>query len=221
MERNEPFLVNEIFHVYNRGVDKRPIFIDEHDYNRFLILLYLCNSLNPTNLQKVFNSSKGRSFTGIFEIDRGQELVHIGSWVLMPNHFHLLIKSNVDDGISIFLKKVCTGYSMYFNQKYNRSGTLFQGRFKSTFVSDDLYLKYLFHYIHLNPIKLIRGEENWREDGIKNFVKVKEFLNRYKYSSFTDYNRDTIFGNIINKVAFEGYEDSIENIIKTVYDYIH
>jgi putative transposase len=139
----------------------------------------------------------------------------------MPNHFHLLIKSNVDDGISIFLKKVCTGYSMYFNQKYNRSGTLFQGRFKSTFVSDDLYLKYLFHYIHLNPIKLIRGEENWREDGIKNFVKVKEFLNRYKYSSFTDYNRDTIFGNIINKVAFEGYEDSIENMIKTVYDYIH
>ncbi len=83
------------------------------------------------------------------------------------------------------MKKLSTAYSMYFNNKYDRSGALFEGRFKAKHVDNDNYLKYLLSYIHLNPVKLI--DLKWKENGITDKIKAKDFLNEYKYSSYMDY----------------------------------
>ena len=107
----------------------------------------------------------------------------------MPNHFHLYItvsqRCNLGGNISLFIKKLCTAYSMYFNKRYSRTGGLFEGTFKSNRVISDQYARYLFSYIHLNPVKLI--DKDWRKNGIKDFVKTMQFLQNYKWSSYQDH----------------------------------
>ena len=163
------FAVGEFYHVYNRGTDKRKIFLSQADYQRFIILLYLANSNQPVRIDLRRNSVEK-----LFEADRGKDLVDIGAYCLMPNHFHILLKEKVENGISLFMQKITTAYTMYFNKKHERSGVLFQGVFKSEHLATDNYLKYIYSYIHLNPVKLI--EPTWRENGIKNKLKVKKFL---------------------------------------------
>jgi hypothetical protein len=112
-------------------------------------------------------------------------LVDIGAYVLMDNHFHLLVHEKTEGGTSLFIGKLLTAYSMYFNKKYDRTGTLFEGPFKATHVDNDVYLKYLFAYVHLNPVKIIDPE--WKENGIKDRVAAKEYLEKYPYSSYHEY----------------------------------
>ena len=103
----------------------------------------------------------------------------------MSNHFHLLVREKVEGGITKFMGKLSTGYSMYFNKKNERSGALFEGRFKAKHADTDEYLKYLFSYIHLNPVKLIDPE--WKENGIGDRGRAKEYLAKYDYSSYPEY----------------------------------
>jgi len=203
MERGFKFSVNQYYHLYNRGVEKREIFLNNSDYYRFLKLLYLCNSHKPVDFDNL-SESEGRSFR-CFEYDRGDVLVDIGAYVLMPNHFHILIKEKGDGGITKFMKKVCTGYSMYFNKKYKHSGTLFQGRFQATHLVEDRLLEYIYSYIHLNPVKII--EPNWKKNGIKKMSDVKKFLDGYVFSSYLDYKNDLKreLSSILNTEAFPGY----------------
>jgi putative transposase len=119
------------------------------------------------------------------KIEVGGKLVAIGAYVQMGNHFHVLAKEISKDGISTFMEKLSTGYSKYFNKKYERTGALFQGVFKAEHVSRDEYLKYLFAYIHLNPVKLIDPE--WKENGIKDRESAKRYLEQYTYSSYLDH----------------------------------
>jgi len=178
MERKFNFSVGEFYHIYNRGNDRRGIFLNDSDFERFIKLLFICNS----NKSVVFKTIQGVPLDGI---DRGETLVDIGVYCLMPNHFHLLVREKVEGGITKFLGKLSTGYSMYFNKKNERTGKLFEGAFKATHVDNDEYLKYLFAYIHLNPVKLIDPE--WKEKGVSNKGMAKEYLNAYKYSSYIDY----------------------------------
>lgn len=197
MERKISFAPEEYFHIYNRGVDKREIFNDRNDYQRFLESLYLFNSKERIVLRAI--SRKDR-----FNYNRGDTLVDIGAYCIMPNHFHLLVKSKDDLGISVFMKKLLTAYSMYFNKKYNRSGVLFQGAFKAEHVGRDEYLKYLYAYIHLNPVKILDPE--WKEKGIKDVERSKEFLKSYENSSYLDYieeGRPEVA--IINRSVFPEY----------------
>ncbi len=149
----------EFYHVYNRGVEKRVIFLDRHDYEHFKELLYVMNSTQPVVLRDV-----RQEVLSPYEHDRGSTLVAIGAYCLMPNHFHVLASPLVEHGLSTFMTKVGTGYSMYFNKKYQRTGTLFEGKFKTQWVDDDTYFKYLYAYIHLNPVKLLQSD--WKERGI-------------------------------------------------------
>ena len=103
----------------------------------------------------------------------------------MPNHFHLLVREVKEGGITRFMEKLSTSYSMYFNKKYNRTGSLFENRFKAEHVGRDEYLKYLFAYIHLNPVKLI--DPKWKENGITNISTAQKYLSNYAYSSIHDY----------------------------------
>jgi putative transposase len=220
MNRTHTFSVGEYYHIYSRGTDKRNIFADTHDYHRFLMLLYLCNSTSPVDIQKLFR--EGRSFTELFTIDRNDPLVAINVWVLMPNHFHILLKEINKGGITTFMRKVMTGYSMYFNKKHGRNGNLFQGKFKSEHVDKDKYLKYLFSYIHLNPVKLISGESKWKENGIKNTEKAKDFLIRYEYSSLQSHlEENNKYKNIISKNEFPEYFPKSKDIWKELLEWIN
>ncbi len=219
MNRTHTFSIEEYYHLYNRGTDKREIFKDLHDYHRFIMLLYLCNTTESVDLQKLFR--EGRSFTELFTLDRGKQLVAIGAWVLMPNHFHILVKEITENGISTLMRKVMTGYSMYFNKKYNRNGNLFQGKFKSEHIKKDEYLKYIFSYIHLNPIKLIPGETKWKDNGIKNIGKAKILLLNYEYSSLHDYfSKKTKYRNILSGEKFPNYFPKEENILEELLDWL-
>lgn len=224
MNRTHTFSIGEYYHLYDRGTDKREIFLDIHDYHRFIMLLYLCNSDQSVDLQKLFREGlrEGRSFTELFDIDRGKPIVAVGAWVLMPNHFHILLKETMENGITTFMRKVMTGYSMYFNKKYNRNGNLFQGKFKSEHANKDEYLKYLFSYIHLNPIKLIPNESNWKESGIKNIEKAKEFLSKYEYSSLQSYaDKNKQYENIILKNEFPEYFPRSKDIWEELLSWIN
>lgn len=188
MNRNFNFSIGAFYHLYNRGNDKRIIFNNENDYFRFILLLHISNSINPVHVGNLLYSYQGSSLldkiTDI-KISEEERLVDIGAYCLMPNHFHLLIREKKEGGISKFMQKLSTGYVMYFNKKNERTGALFESRFKSTHINKDNYLKYLFAYIHLNPVKLI--EPKWKEKGISDKEKIRKYLGNYKYSSYLDY----------------------------------
>lgn len=133
----------------------------------------------------------------------------------MPNHFHILLKEKVENGTSLFMQKITTAYTMYFNKKHERTGALLQGTYKAEHLTTDNYLKYIYSYIHLNPVKLI--EPTWRENGIKNKQKVKSFLAAYQYSSYQDYlESDRVEKIIINKKAFPVYFERIGDFNKMI-----
>lgn len=178
MERKIVFSEGEYYHIYNRGVEKRDIFMDDADRLRFHRLLYIANSTKPV----VYKFIQRLPLEKV-EVDK--KIIAIGAYVLMGNHFHLLVKEISEGGISAFMGKLTTSYSKAFNRKHERVGHLFQGTFKAEHVDKDEYLKYLYAYIHLNPVKLI--EPQWKEKGIRNLGKAKKYLEHYRYSSYEDY----------------------------------
>jgi len=122
----------------------------------------------------------------------------------MPNHFHFLLREEVDNGISLFMQKLSTGYVMFFNKSHQRTGALFEGRFKAKHVDKNTYLKYLIAYIHLNPIKLI--DPNWKDYGIRDLKAAKKFIEAYEHSSYPDYiGTDRIEDIILNRKVLPNY----------------
>jgi putative transposase len=171
-----------------------------------MLLLYLCNSTNKVDLGDLLR--QGLALSEIFEIDRGETLVSIGAWALMPNHFHILVKEENEVGIAMFIQKLLTSYSMYFNYKYKRKGTLYSGPFKAEHLDYDQYLKYILTYIHLNPIGII--DKGWKEKKLTDENKARHFLNMYKYSSYSDYCGEVRpQGRVLNKKAFPEYFESV------------
>ena len=180
----------EYYHIYNRGNRKQKIFINKEDYDYFIKCLFCCNTYKGFR----FRDDIVKQGIDAFDFNRGETIVSIGAWVLMPNHFHIYIttshKSDLwndeeKNRISEFMRKVSTAYAKYFNAKYGRTGGLFEGKFKSVHISKDNQAKYLFSYLHLNPIKLI--DAKWKEQGIKDVKKSLEFLRNYKWSSYIDF----------------------------------
>lgn len=209
------FAPGEYYHVYNRGTEKRKTFMDRKDYERFMALLYLSNNNMPMHI----SNHQGSTLPMLLELPRNDTLVDICAYTLMPNHFHLLLHGNIEGGISRFMQKMTTGYTMYFNKKYERSGALFQGKFKATHATTDEYLKYLISYIHLNPIKLI--DPLWKDNGITNKKKAKGFLNAYSYSSYQDYRGiKRIEKNIINATALPDYFHKPLSFEKNIEDWL-
>lgn len=209
MERKFVFSVGEFYHIYNRGNSKALIFLDDFDRKRFIKLLYICNGVNPV----VFKTVQGLPLD---KIERGKTLVDVGAYCLMPNHFHLLLHEKLDKGVSLFMGKLLTAYSMYFNKKYERHGTLFEGPFQAKHVDDDNHLKYIFSYIHLNPIKII--DPNWKDKGISDYGKSKIYLGKYAYSSYIDYlgvtSREEEL--VLNKESFPEYFENQKEFEESV-----
>jgi putative transposase len=208
--RKVQFINDCLYHVYNRGTEKRKIFLEEKDYFRFIHDLYEFNDVNAVlNLGKRFEWYRGST-----SIHRGPRelLVEIIAFCLMPNHFHLILRQLKEGGIVKFMQKLGTGYTMYFNQKNQRTGALFQGKFKAILVDKDEYFLPLVNYIHLNPVELI--EPNWKEEGIKAWGKVNEFLGNYRWSSYPDYIGIKNFPSVINKNFLINYYKDEQNYKK-------
>lgn len=200
MARNIKISVDEYYHVYNRGNGKREIFHDESDYVRFQVLLYFSNNIKGIHVADY----KSQSVKELYDLSREETLVDIGAYCLMPNHFHLLIKEKIEGGTSLFMQKLSTAYTMYYNKKYNNTGSLFGGRFKAKHLDSDQYLKYQYSYIHLNPVSII--DSGWKNKKITDIKKAKIFLSSYNYSSYKDYlSEKRKEGTIINKESFPDY----------------
>jgi putative transposase len=215
--RNLNFAIEEFYHIYNRGIEKRKTFLDKDDYFRFTLLLYLSNGDRPVNMRET--RTLGADFFGLSKIIQGDALVDIGAYCLMPNHFHILLRERVEGGISKFMLRVLTAYSMYFNRRYDRTGSLWEGVFKARHADTDEYLKYLFSYIHLNPVKIIQS--NWKEEGIKDIIKTKNYLSKYKHSSFLDYLESGRHQAVIlNKKEFPDYFSEDLNFQEDLIDWL-
>lgn len=182
MARNVTFAPKEYYHIYNRGTDKRTVFEDKADSNRLVALLYLCNSSENVRLANHLNP---KSPVDLFATKRSGNLVDICAYCLMPNHFHILLREKREGGVSLFMQKLTTAYTMYFNTRHERAGNLFQGVFKAKHADNDQYLKYLIAYIHLNPVKII--DPTWKDKGISDRGKAQEYLEKYEHSSYLDY----------------------------------
>jgi len=151
--------------------------------------------------------------------DRGKPIVSIGAYCLMPNHFHILITGKEKDSISKFVQKVSTAYVMYYNQKYKRTGGLFEGKFKSEYLLEDRYLKYIFSYIHLNPIKLI--QKDWKEVGIRDKKATLKYLENYEYSSYLEYlGTKRKQKEIIERKSYPNYFPSVKNFQKEIAEWL-
>ena len=196
--RKVPLVQGEIYHIYNRGNSKQKIFNSNEDFARFVRLLYLANGTSSLDLRVIKHSEAEP-----FNFERGEAQVAIGAYCLMPNHFHILLTPLTDAGVGHFMRKLATGYSMYFNTKYRRTGSLFEGRFKSEHVAGNQYLKYLFAYIHLNPVKLFQAD--WREIGLLNVGAAQIFLNEYPYSSYLDNKVERPETAILNRDMYPDY----------------
>lgn len=181
--RRDPFAVDEWYHCYNRGIDKRVVFESERDCERFVEALYLCNDDESTE-RSYFDHIPHNE---IFERDRSSPLVAIGAYCLMPTHYHLLLREIVDNGISRFMHKLGTSYAMYFNTKNARTGNLFNKPFRSRHVSDDRYFRHVAQYIHLNPAETF--EKDWKEGKVSSLSKLEHKMREYRFSSFQDYYR--------------------------------
>lgn len=182
----KPRLVEDhIYHVYNRGVEKRTIFSETEDYLRFIHDLFEFNDeASVSNALYYFDPKSMRVQSRYVQEERRPRklLVEILLFTLMPNHYHLLLRQNKENGIVKFMQKLGTGYTMYFNKKYDRVGGLFQGRFKAVMVQMQAHFLHLPFYIHANPLfKKYGGSTSidWR-NGMK-------FLEGYRWSSFPDY----------------------------------
>lgn len=195
------FTKNMHYHVFNRGVEKRKIFLDENDHNIFLY--YLSIYLLP--LEEALTLYPKLPIR-LHQKNLNKE-VELLSYVLMPNHFHLLLRQNTINGISKLLKQVTNAYTFYFNTKYERVGGLFQGVFKAVQIDTDEQLLHTSRYIHLNPV-------------VADIVKNPKY---YKWSSYPEYiSEDKPAQSFVQKGSILSYFSSpakFEDFVRDQVDY--
>lgn len=173
--RKTIFSNNEYYHICNRGVDKRKIFVDKNDYERFLLGMKLLNDektgvmsqwKDAQRSPKVQPWANSRLNLG----EQGEGLIQIVAYCLNPNHYHLILKQVADDGVVKFMQKLGTAYTMYFNKKHDRTGALFQGRFKSIHVNSNESLLYLSAYVNGNHFVHGYGEMEWKYSSMLDYL---------------------------------------------------
>lgn len=199
-QRKDPLLPETWYHCYNRGVDKRVIFEDTNDYERFLMLLRACNSVQPVHISNFEQSNRSKTLYDVLRVATEKPLVDIGAYNLMGTHYHLLLREREANGITSCMRKIGTAYTMYFNIRRERTGALFEGAFKAKRISTDQYFDRVLSYIHANHAEIV--EPNWKVGVIKNEERLKKHLVQYRFSSLPDYSKESRPESvIINKQA--------------------
>lgn len=213
----------EIFHTLNRGVDKRQIFLNDQDRFRFVHDLFEFNDGNLAN-NTARNSRGGNSVTLVDFASRPVErkprklLVDILAFCLMGNHYHLLLSPRVEGSLVKFMRKLNIGYAKYFNEKYKRSGALFEGRYKSVHIQSHAHFLHMPYYIHLNPLDLCAPE--WRERKIRNYNRAINFLESYRWSSFLDYVGETNFPSVTSRSFLQRFFSGPKQYRRETYNWL-
>lgn len=185
MKKIDKFVNDEYYHIYNRGTDKREIFSRAGDFLRFLKSLKEFNTSTPAWKKEIIR--------GLTSND--EPFVEIVAFCLNPNHYHLILKQKQEKGITEFMRKIGTGYTMYFNKKYDRSGVLFQGKFKAVHIDTDEYLLYVSAYVNCNC----------EVHGIDKAEK-------YKWCSFNEYAKETPVVTSGQRVVLDQFENPEEYV---------
>ena len=184
--------VGGFYHIVKRGVNKGYVFKNGQDYSRFILGLELFNSKQPVNLWSLLARSGDSPSTASTvgeriqraRANKGKPLVEIHGFCLMPNHIHLILREIIEGGISAFMGKL-GGFSTYFNKRHNRTGPLFEGRFKTVPIQNDEQLANTFRYVHTNPVEL--WEPKWKEFQVENPEEAIKKLESYRPSSYLSY----------------------------------
>jgi putative transposase len=209
------YVKDGFYHVYNRGVEKRKIFLSRKDYEVFL--KYVAEHLSPIAKNKIAKqdfSVRGKVFKGQPRpVKNYAEEIDLIAYCLMPNHFHFLLKQKTDNSMERFVRSLLTRYSMFFNKKYERVGSLFQGPYKASLITEDQYLLHLSRYIHLNPSeythKLIEAFSSYSNFlGLKkdSWVKPDVVLRFFKDSFSKDLKRITFYKDFVERYEKEPTE---------------
>lgn len=186
-----------LVHVMNHAVERRELFCDDADRLRFIHNLYEFNS--TASAEKHSISVKKSDLRGPI---LKKKLVSLHAWVLMKDHYHLLLSDRVEGGIVKFMTKLNVGYAKYYNERYERTGFVFRGKTKKVLVERNEHLLYLFHYIHFNPLDYLAGASAWRvrsKDGVRNTEEAMHYLEQYRWSSFLDYCGSKNFPSVLDK----------------------
>lgn len=211
--RKVPFVIGEYYHLYNRGIDKRNIFLNQKDLNRFFQSMVEFNTVDPIGsiYENSFNQLGG-------ETSKLEQLVEFVTYCLNPNHYHFIIKQVQDRGIEKFMQRLGTGYTMYFNEKEKRSGSLFQGVFKSIHINTNEYLLHLSAYSNLNnhvhqlggeTSKLMRSSwDEYTDERIKGICEKDIILSQFKnVDEYKEFALSSLESIIKRKQELKGIED--------------
>jgi len=194
--------------------------MNDKDYFRFIHDLFEFNDEDKV-LNNDFRFRRptidvGRQY---IEHKKRKMLVDILAFCLMSNHYHLMLSQRVRNGVSLFMKKLNGGYAKYFNTRHERTGTLFERRYKSVLINGQAHFIHLPYYIHLNPLDLFAPE--WREGGLKDYKGSVRFLNSYRWSSHLDYLGEQNFPSVTSRDFLleifggeKGYQKKLNGYLK-------
>jgi|SRR3989344_8577722 len=207
--RIDEFAPEEFYHIFNRGVEKRDIFLNDADRLRFIELLIYC--IPQENIQSYSTAKRFRRETELAK--EGEGLVDLLCYCLMRNHFHLLIRENVEGGITAYMKRVLIGYSKYFNVKRERSGSLFIHPFKAVLIDNDDQLLHVSRYIHLNPY----------------VAHITDNLSQYRWSSYCEYTEEerqttchhTLLKTFMDTKSYKTFVEDEADYARSLSDFSH
>lgn len=220
--RYTPLVENYYYHIFNRGVNKRIIFKTKYEYNRFILLLKYCNSVEyPIKYSQFTKLSTDQRQDIWNRLENEKRHTDILSYCLMPNHFHLLLKQNTPKGITKLLGNLQNSYVRYFNTKNERIGPLFQGQFKAVKIESGEQLFHVSRYIHLNPYSSgIMSNTNKLLE--YNWSSLPEYLNKSKYpickkeDILNEFKDETSYVNFVLDNA--SYQKRLEDIKHLVFE---
>ena len=179
------FANDEYYHIFNRGIARQPVFFSKRDYERLLLTFSYYRFIEPPfKLSRFLTLPKDMQRQILKGLDmHPKTYVDIICFVLMPNHFHLLLKQTSESGITKFMSKSINSFTRYINTKQERVGDLFQGVFKAVRIETNEQLLHVSRYIHINPV-------------VSHVVKDKDLLG-YQWSSLPNYIYET--SSFVNK----------------------
>ncbi|MFW0871424.1 MAG: transposase [Patescibacteria group bacterium] len=185
--------IGGIYHVFNRGTDKRIIFTDKPDKDRFLLLMKLMNS--KENIGSMRDFLEGNRLQKEEELE-SSPLVRIIAFSLQGNHYHLLLEQIEENGVQLFMHKLGMAYAKYFNSRQQRTGTLYQGRYKYVVAESQHSVMRLIAYIN-------RNEEMHKRKREEDYSSRKWYVSKEEYP----------MGLELYKDLFGDYEKQEEDII--------
>jgi len=219
--RKTPIVTGQTYHVFNRGVNKQPIFFTPRNYERAIdsIKYYLTYKppLSYSRYLKLPEEIRKEINNRIIKLEKGVQII---SYSFMPNHFHFLLKQLLDDGITQFIRNLEISYTKYINKRHNRTGQLLQGPFKAIIIEDDDQLMHVCRYIHLNPytsfiINNLDELKSYNWSSLKEYLSIanEDFCTKDIILSTFKNNKDKYWEFIVNQADYQRKLDKIKHLI--------